>query len=212
MRNSVILCTATIALVGCAMTKPISPVDNAALQGKKVALTTWETPSFAAVTVANSMVGAHTLAQGIGELIALREGNRIIVENKVKDPALQISEGLARSLQAKYRTQKLAQNFAMPSKEDFDLIRKTADYRLAVSTTEWEVRHYTDVTYSAHALLFNTKTDAIVARSVCTITRNVGSSPNTYEALVANQAAPLKKVLHQLGEECTARLTKAMFE
>ena len=212
MRNSVILSTVTIALVGCAMTQPISPADNAALRGKKVALTTWETPFFSAVTVANSMEGAHTLAQGIGELIALREGTKIIVENKVKDPALQISEGLARSLQAKYRTQTLAQNFEMPSKEGFALIRKTADYQLAVSTTEWEVRHYASVTYSAHASLINTKTNATVAKSVCTMTKNVEASKNTYETLVANQAASLKKVLHQLGEECTTKLQKAMFE
>ena len=212
MRNSVILCTLAIALGGCAMTQPISPADNAALRGKKVVLTTSKMEPFSTVTVANSMVGAHILAQGIGEIIAAREGTQIIVTNNVKDPAIQISEGLAKSMQAKYRTPITPQKYEVPSKENFALIRKIADYELFVRTREWGVRHYESVFYSAHALLTDTKTNAIVARSVCTISGRVPSSKPSYDELVANQAAILKNVLHQIGEECTKRLQKDMFE
>lgn len=213
MRIAFVILTAAFTLGGCASHQVISAQDKQAMRGKLVIRSTPDREHFMAMTAANSMPGASDNAKMLGEIIAARQGNSLVITNQVPDPALQISVSLADSLRTLYGTRTVPEPITISSKESYAKAQAAATYMLSVRTYEWGTQWglYDYVVYQAHASITNIHTKDLVAKAFCRT--NTARRPEhlTYNALAANQAALLKRELEWLTQECLTQLRKQMF-
>jgi hypothetical protein len=155
----------------------------------------------------------------LGAFSAISEGNQIIANNQVADPADEIARGLADALQAS-RGAKIAGG---PINVDADspaaiaaAAGGKAKYVLDVQTLVWNLLYFpTDMThyrviYTARARLIDTASNAVVAEGGCKRWPESNTDAPTYDQLVANNAALLKKELSIAASECVATLKTEM--
>jgi hypothetical protein len=214
--KSVLLAVATAAAMsGCASLKnqPIAINTTKELRGQTVAQTKRPTPDFAAMTP-----GKMGFAL-VGALLMISEGNSIIANNNVADPADAIASGLMKALESAHGTNPAGQKIAVKSTAVSDIAAAagdTARFVIDVQTINWTLVYFSGdwthyrVVYSAKARLINTLTKATVAEGFCARAPESNIGAPTYDEFIENEAAVLKKELSLVVEECVNTIKTGM--
>ncbi len=179
---------------GCASVNTVVPTkaDLARLQGQTLAVKTGEPSSFVLSTPENnrSFMRAATMT---------REGNEIVANSRVPDPAQAIAVGVAQRLEKAYGSQT-------------SLGSAPAKWTLEVKTTNWGL-FFTDsdktkygVVYSATFRLIDTQRGAVVASFYC-VPRKVHATIAERGVFLDQSAQGLKNALSQVSEECVKTIT-----
>ena len=189
----------------------LSEADAAALQGKTVAVTLHERPSFAAMTAGKMGFGL------IGGLATIKAGNDLINQNNVADPAAILRDNLSSAMRDTYGV-RLLEPDKTPTDEKkakaIAALHPDADYVLDVRSGGWGYLYYPThwgsywVSYSAQVQLIDTKTGMQVANEACNVHTRDNPHPPSREQLHANEAQLLKDVTASLGWACMQLLAK----
>ncbi|UFH58330.1 hypothetical protein [Sulfurovum mangrovi] len=197
----------SVLFTGCVSKKNVKMKDSTAMQmkGKTLVATVSEKPDFSAMTAEKAVFGI------IGAAAMIGDGNRIVKENDVEDPARYIGEKLANDLKNK-RSIKVA---SVANIEESDDINELAnkynknDYILDVRTINWSFIYFpTDwdnyqVMYASKLRLIDVKNKRMIAEGFCQNEpeEQTENSPS-YDQLVADQAKVLKKELQKKSDKC----------
>jgi len=125
-----------LTIIGCATVKPV-PLSNEAavnLKGKTCEISRHETPGFQASTAAKAAFGPL----GIGA--AFSEGKEIVAKNNIEDPAIYISQELAKTLNENFAINVLPASSVICANSDIDTVcstYKNGDIILDVKTLNW---------------------------------------------------------------------------
>lgn len=215
MQRITTLLASVAILTGCA-TANKQPIDSkalATLKNETVTYTVRKKPDFAAMTPGKA---AFAL---IGAFAMISEGNKLVSDNNVPDPADAISVGLAQALEANQGAR-----LAMPpvsvtaddadqlagsakGKARFVIDAKTINWSFVYFPTDWT--HYR-VIYSAKARLIDADRKVVVAEGFCSRVPKTNENAPTYDELLANDASVLKNELALAAQECVKTLKAEM--
>ena len=209
------LCFAALAALGaCAGTEKIAltKADAQWLGGKTATNSLHEKPDFVAMTAGRGMIGVF----GVGVMID--EGNRIVEENGVADPARSIATALGRMLAKKLRVDfKPDRRPEYGSAEVSDAGRPAggSDILLDVETLGWGFRYFpTDwdnyrVDYNARLQVIETATGRVLAQDQCIFTKDYDSSDSapSHDDLTLNKASGLKRELGEAAAFCARQFS-----
>jgi hypothetical protein len=216
MKHLALATAAALLCTGCAGPKPV-PLDlNAAvaLKGQEVAVTARaEKPGFTAMTPLKAQLAL------VGAFLMIKDGNEIVRNNNVPDPAVAISKALAKHLEQTRGMGVVSPAINVSSDDPEHLsaaVNGMAKYVLDVNTTNWmftyiptEWNRY-EVTYMAMGRLIDAETKKVVASAFCKDTPESNGDAPTYDQLVANNAAWLKKKLAHAADNCIATFKREM--
>jgi hypothetical protein len=215
MQNFFLAISIALVVSGCASVN-IQPIDIksvAALKNQSLSHTTREKPSFTAFTAGKAVFGM------LGGALMISEGNKIVKENDVPDPANSIAVGLAKALGEKYGT-KFSGNTVIVTTDEAeqiaDVSKASAKFVLDVETVNWSFIYFPTnwaryrVIYTARARLIDTEAKKVVAEGFCNRIPQPDANAPTYDELVANSAAGLKSELSLATEECINSFRKEM--
>lgn len=162
-----------MSISACSMikTNELTKNESTSLKGKTLIFTLYDTlPDFSATTAANVQFGL------LGALAAIDNGNLMIANNKIKDPAVEVAKALADGL-AKNHNVKVFHNNNIVSKsnEIVDLVSlyNQYDYILDVRTLGWGSIYYPSdwnnykVRYAVHARLIDRNKKIVIAEELC---------------------------------------------
>jgi hypothetical protein len=152
-------------------------------------------------------------------LATTSEGSSVVTDNKIEDPAIAISAGLAIALRARDSVQIVPR--PLRTNEDdpariAGLVKGTARYVLDVRTTTWNMMYFpTDwahyqLMYAAKARLIDVDTGRVAAEAFCKQQPESNADAPTYELMLAHGAALLKAKMASAAEACTASLGRDM--
>lgn len=216
MRILATLSLASVFASGCTTVRqqPIDAKAGSSLKGQTVAATVHGTkPDFAAMT---STKAAFAL---IGAVVAISEGNKLVAASNIDDPAAGISSALSLALQDRYGAQAVQPAIKTNGEEIAQVVAavgSAANYVVDVRTINWSLNYFaTDWThyrliYSARARLIDTKTQQVVAEGLCKRIPETNEGAPTYDEMVGNNAARLKKELAVAAQTCVDSLKKDM--
>jgi len=163
----------TLFLQACTTVKTneLTQEETGQLKEKTVTLARYETlPDFAAQTAANVQFGL------LGVATAISNGNDMIQNNNIQDPALDISKELASGLEENYDMKLVvADGLFAKSKKVRDIAKtyEEYDFVLDVKTLGWRSIYFPNdwnsyrVMYAAHARLIDTSSSRVIAEEVC---------------------------------------------
>ncbi|WP_459779033.1 hypothetical protein [Photobacterium sp. R1] len=197
---------ATLILSGCVSTNNI-PIDEAKLtsaQPKSITVTQREKPDFSAMTAGKAYLGIF------GAAAMISEGNEIVEQNHVEDPASYISQTLRKVLAQKYQLSVAESQQLIDSDDAADIAQAyhNADLILDIETINWSFVYYpTDwdnyrVIYSAKLRLVDARNESILAEGFCARVPEEEESAPSYEALLENNASILKSELRSAADHC----------
>ncbi|AUT48055.1 hypothetical protein [Achromobacter sp. AONIH1] len=201
-----------VSLGACTTVKhaPISQESLNKLEGKSVTSTRYGQPDFAAFTA-----GKAAFAM-LGAMAAVSEGNTIVKENAIEDPAIAISA----VLQDKLATAKRAtvmDSTTVTKKDDIASILAAnpgGDFVLDVKTLSWMFSYYPAnwaryrVFYNARLRLIDTSSKTVVAESACSSVQGDDNNPPTKDQLLEDKAALLKDYLGKAATACSEILAR----
>jgi len=210
MRRTIALALALVAVLtsisGCTTleSRAISGKAVEDISQKTVAYTSRAKPDFAAMTPGKAMFGL------IGSAMMIAEGNQLVADNNLPDPANVISDSLVGELEGGFGAKRAPA--VKVTGDDVAQIaaaaQGTARYVVDTQTIQWIVAYFpSDFTryrliYSARARLIDTQSKTVVAEGFCRrVPDNVANAPS-YDALVARGAALLKTRLNAVGKDC----------
>ena len=211
-----ILILGSLFFVGCVSTKNV-PVDDSKIddfRNHTVTVPTRALPDFAASTAGKASFGL------IGAAAMISEGNKIIKENDVEDPANYISKQLISALSNKYQLVHIDANTSELESEDVKNISrafKDADYVLDVRTVNWSFIYFpTDwnnyrVIYSSKLRLIDTKKRMTIAEGFCSRVPEEDDNAPSYDELLGNNAERLKNELRVSADHCIDHFKKNVF-
>ena len=214
MKTTLLACAlALAALPAAAKDKlvPLAPADAALLQGKKIAVTMHERPSFSAMTAGKAGFGL------LGAAAMIKAGNDLVEDNQIADPAVLVREHLGAGLTQIYGAQVLpvdaAATKAKKAKE-IAALHPEADYVLDVRSGGWGYVYFpTDwnnyqVMYSVQVQLVDAKTGRQVSNAGCNASSKANKAPPTREQLHADGAQMVKDYTTALGWNCVQLLAQ----
>lgn len=189
--------------------------DIANFRGKSLVLVKRTSPDFKAFTAKK---GTHTL---INVNAAIRAGNGLVKDNKIVDPALDISKSVTRGLRSRYALTIAGINRKVAEDDDLGTITKlggSKDYVLDVATSDWgftsngfKFSEYL-VTYSAKLRLIDVKESKVIAEGLCDYDwKAAGKEFVDYEQLLADDAAVIKQHLTESVKYCTKHYLTKLF-
>jgi hypothetical protein len=193
----------------------LSPEDAAALQGKTVALTTHERPSFIAMTAGKVLLGPFGVAA------MAKAGNDMIDKNKVADPAVLVREQLSAALRDNFGAQLQPLDTTPTKKEkakDLVALHPESDYVLDVRSAGWSLAYFaTDndrywLGYDVKVQLLDAKTGRLVSNAACGAHTRDNKQRPSYVQLQASEAQLLKDITTALGWTCVSLLGKEQFK
>jgi hypothetical protein len=203
----------------------VKPSDDAmsALKGTHITVVTYGKSPFTAMTYGKAMLGGLGGAVGgaIGGGIALSEGNKIIRDNDVPDPAVAIAAKLSPLL----ATRLSASGVDTITDHDPDAnsekvlvgIASGKGAVLDVQTLWWEFiyfpldwSHY-HILYSARARLLDAASGQVIAQAPCKFDTENDTPRPDYDTMLADKAAKLKAMLAEAETACTASMEKDLF-
>ena len=205
-----IIVTASLAACTTATRTPLSP-GPAQLSGKKIVLTQYPAPDFAAFTPGK----AALIVRGVGVMIV--EGNEIVRANGIEDPALTIGQGLATRLSEERGVMLVSNQNIVAASDDVQSLVSTyrgADYLLDVKTFIWMFDYYPadrshyKVTYAARMRLIDASSRKVVAETSCETARGDEKNPVTRDQLLNNNASLLKTYLNKSASDCVDLLAR----
>lgn len=211
-----ILSLATLFFVGCVSTKNVPVADNDIddFRNHTVTVSKRGVPDFAASTAGKASFGL------IGAAVMISEGNKIIRENEVEDPANYISDQLVSVLSDKYGLVSIDTNASELESEDVNNISrvcKDADYVLDVRTINWSFIYFPSdwnnyrVIYSSKLRLIDTKKSIAVAEGFCSRVPEKDENAPSYDELLSNNAERLKNELKVSADHCIDQFKKNVF-
>jgi hypothetical protein len=203
-----LLCAAGL-VAGCASTAPVASDEDLAFEAqpgpqlldslprkallkRSLAVRTGSTPSFYADTP-----GRRTFGMA-GVVAMMREGNRLVADYRLQDPAAQLSQDLVASLASR--------NGMWTSSPE------SADLLLNVKTINWDFRPYRNdpnslyVVYSARISLVDRRKGTVLASGKCRSQRDGEGDSATLDQLLADGASRLHSELREAAAECAQRL------
>ncbi|MBA3477163.1 MAG: hypothetical protein H0T52_02005 [Lautropia sp.] len=172
--------------------KRLASVPRNLLTHRTVAVRTGSTPSFYADTPGRRNFGI------LGVIAMMREGNRLVEDYRLEDPAGELSEELVATLATR--------NSMRTSTRD------QADLLLDIKTINWDFRAYRNdpnhlfVVYAARVSLVNQRDGTVLASGKCRSRRDSEGDSATLEQLLANGAKRLHDELHEAAQECAQRV------
>lgn len=215
MKKLALAVTIATAAAGCATIQKVSIDSNSVsvMKGQTVALTTRAAkPDFAAQTAGKAAFAV------LGAVAMISAGNEIIRTNDVQDPAGDISRWLGDDLRD-IRGMQVVAPITVTSGDAEQLASAAsgkARYVLDVETVNWMFGYFpTDwshyrVMHVANARLVDVATRKVVAQGQCKHMAESNTDAPTYDELLDNRAAALKKELSVAALECASTLKKEM--
>jgi hypothetical protein len=212
-----LLVVGSAVLAGCVSTKTtsIAKESSGLFSGKTLSYVSREKPDFGAITAGKMMFGA------IGGIAAISAGNKIVAENNIEDPAGSMAAGLSREIANRYGASVVdLKNVATKGAD----IRKmaaahaAADLLLDVQTVNWSFSYFpTDwnsyrVVYSVKLRLIDTKSAKLLAEGFCFRSKDKSEDAPSYDELMADGAARLKKEINQSADSCRSELGASVFK
>lgn len=203
---------------GCASVKtvPLSPGVSGGLKGASLILIKHQSPDFIAMTSGKGMFAVA----GVGA--AAKAGNTLVKEKDIEDPALRIGRSVAQVLKARYGVTVKGISRAYAESDDLQTITRLAagqDYALDVATNGWSFIYdgfnFSDylVGYSAKLRLIDVKAGKVLAEGLCIYDwKKAGKPAVSYEELMVNDAAVIKKHLAESVDFCTRYYSKTLFQ
>lgn len=194
---------------------PMSAESSSKLQGKSLAVAQYPMPDFAAFTAGKAAFGM------VGGMAMIAEGNSIIRENGIDDPARKISRGLAEQLVATRAMQLKPRSVVEAPNDEIGTLVSLypgADYLLDIKTFGWMFSYYpTDwahyrVTYSARLRLIETSSKRVVAETLCSGVQGDDQNPPSKDQLLENQAALLKTYFDRAADNCVQLLARDILQ
>lgn len=212
MRRLIAISAVLISLSACTSVKhmPLTVDASTRLQDSSVVTTQYEKPDFSAFTAGKAAFGVF------GAAAMISEGNSIINENNIEDPAIAIAQGLADKLTT-VRSANVLTSGQISKNDNINELLKVnagADYLLDVKTLGWMFNYYpTDwahyrVNYSARLRLIDAASKKVIAESMCQSVQGDDQNPPSKEQLLNNKAALLKDYLAKAADSCVAVLAK----
>lgn len=216
MKN-LLLVIACLSIVGCAATQnsPAEPETLANFKGKSLMLIQRESPTFVAMTSGKGMFAVA----GVGA--AAVAGNKLVKDNAIADPAMNIGHSLANALTTRHGVKLHGQSDAVAASNDVHDIAKLADgseYALDVVTNGWSYIYdgfkFSDyfVGYSAKLRLIDVDTATVVSSGFCAYdAKKAGKSSVAHEKLLENNAAYIKQEISDAADFCTQQFIAELF-
>ena len=181
------------------------------ISDKPLSLVIHDSPDFLAITPERDMF----TIDGFNE--AANEGNRLVADAGIEDPAGEISREMARAISRHYDLQ-YSQDVVKKSKskkvKDLANLAHGRGYILAIETLGWmftyDVSDDSDysVRYTVRMRLINAEKAATIEQSSCRFdTTRAGIPAVSHEELVGDDAAWIKEALTDAAESCVNRLT-----
>lgn len=207
MKKIIFYVVALLTFTGCVNTKNIRIEQDAAeqLSGKSIVSTLSDKPDFFATTV--------NFGGLLGALVARDQGNRLVRENDISDPAGDMGKKLIKDLSDKYSLSVLSVGDIQESDDILDLTKQyeNADYILDVRTVGWGFSYFpTDwnnywVVYRAKMRLIDVKSKELVAEGYCSTPMEETPQSPSYEELVSNGAVGIKEELQKAANDCLSQ-------
>jgi hypothetical protein len=172
--------------------KPLDSLQADALRQRSLAVRTGSTPSFYADTPGRRNFGI------LGAIAMMQEGNRLVEDYGLQDPAGQLSEELLNALASR--------NDMRTDTSD------AADVLLDVKTINWDFRPYRNdpdnlfVVYSARISLVDRRDGTVLASGKCRSRRDQQGDSATLDELLADGAKLLQTELREAAHECAQRM------
>lgn len=200
-----------IFMAGCVSAPQVRLADNptAQLSGNRVHTVQEESPSFGALTADKAMFGAF------GALAAHDIGNRLVRENDVVDPSIEVETALAEHLQGRYQVMPQGQiiDFREGDKpgdlgswarennvNSLILDAETVGWGFSYFPTVWSRYR---VTYQARVRLIDASNGQVIAQHLCaSSTPEHSEQAPTYDEMMGNNAAGLKAMLKDRVAAC----------
>jgi len=193
---------------------PLPETAAAQLQGKTLVVTRHKIPSYTAMTAGKVTFGLL----GVGLMVA--EGNKIIKENEVPDPAVLLEAQLAPAFAKHYGMQLKPASMAMIDVEKPKQIAATqtdTDYILDIRSGGWMSSYYPTewakywILYSVQIQLVNAKDGTLVSNMACNATTNKHANSPSKEQMLENKAQLFKDVSSAHGWTCMKLLAAQQF-
>ena len=185
-------------------------------QGATLTSVTYERADMVAVTAGKAAFGPF------GGLMMASDGERIVRDFGLADPAVAVSARLTPLGAARYQTSVTVNLSGRDSSSDSvrDLARAAGGHGIVVDveTTSWllgyfpfDWSHYR-VKYSARARLIDAGNGTQIARESCDASSGDDVPAPTYDEMLANGAALLKDKLAAAAAACSDTLAKALLK
>ncbi|GAB3527587.1 hypothetical protein [Photobacterium alginatilyticum] len=198
--------------VGCTTikTNELTLDESQKLKNRSVVLNKYDAlPDFPAQTALNVQFGL------IGFATAVSNGNDMIINNQVKDPARDIAKELGSGLSENYNVKVVEAEETVSAESDVaDLVKSHAgyDYILDVKTLGWGSIYFLDdfdnykVMYTAHARLIDTATEVTIVEELCSYVPDYVETNDapSYEQL--EDGTGLKRELSKSVDYCVDRI------
>lgn len=211
-------------LSSCVSTKiiPLQKDDSVAMSNKKITVVHNNKPNFSAMTYGNMMLSMFT-GGIIGSIKMIRDGNKIINENSVADPAYAISSNLIEALKRDYRVtisdEQVAKDTDVSSSKISREYKNSSDYVLDVKTINWffgylpmRVSDYR-VIYSSKLRVIDVSSERVIAEGFCAKIPDGKDQKEiySYDALLADGAKNLKEELNKAASYCSSLFIEKVF-
>ena len=205
-----------LALTGCVSVSqaPLTTEASTKLQGRSVVSSKYETPDFTAMTAGKAAFAI------LGAVAMISEGNALVRDNAVEDPALAIGKDLQARLNAA-RGMTAVPGSSITSKNDLPSVLASnpgADYVLDVQTLNWSFAYFPTnwthyrVMYAARVRLIDATSKAVVAEAGCRSVPSDDKDAPTYDELLADKAALLKSHLAKAAAACADQVARETFK
>lgn len=195
---------------------PIAPEVTKSFQpGARVIVTRYPIPSFSALTPGKAVFGL------IGAALVISEGNAIVKENQIPDPAIVISEAVRKGMVDKYQMKAIPALTTILSDDNIDAIIKIhsgSDFVVDVKTINWGYGYMPvnwdsyQVRYVARARLIDVKNSRVVAEDFCARSSKELSEAVSYQKLTENRSQFLRAKLSGYADSCANELAKRMLK
>jgi hypothetical protein len=175
------------------------------LKGKKIVQATRSPPDFA------SMTAGRAALPFVGLALAISEGNALVESGTLYDPANVIASGLAEAIENSYGGSATGQRIVVNTTDVAKIAiaaGNVGNFVIDVQTINWGVVYFASnltryrVIYSATSRIIDTAKKKVVAEGYCGRFPELNGSSPSYDELVANDAALLKKELSTAAIEC----------
>ncbi|GGY78012.1 hypothetical protein GCM10011613_23250 [Cellvibrio zantedeschiae] len=182
-------------------------------QGATAVATKYKPENFEILTAGNMAVGGM-----LGAVLG-HDGNAVVKENDIRDPAVSISAKLVEKFKTTY-AMKIVESDAVAKKDDLKALVVTypkVDYLIDVKTISWmaiyyplDWTHYSSV-YKSRLRIIDLNTSKVIAESVCLTNNTTDQNRPTYDQLIANKAAILKAFLDKDAQQCVDNFVADIF-
>lgn len=190
---------------------PVIKADETAVKGLSSSPLTpayFEKTDFATMKAGNAMFGA------VGAIVAVSQGNALLSENGIDDPAAVLANKLSIAIAQKYGAVPVEPITTAISRGSDDIAQViaatgvTRGHIVDVQSLNWMTiyfptnwTHYKMI-YSARARIINAQTGSLVAQVPCTYNSDTEETAADWDQLTANQAALLKQKIAVGIDEC----------